>query len=122
MIDAFTARPLRLMGDLYFLGLIDEPNGEEAMYSASHLARRVGCGGVHETGRKMIGVWAGRRPRRWGVLAVAVAGAILMSGCTKLGTVCAPGTWAPATAEVTWSPGPQGTGSVPAVSCESAPK
>src|ERR1700687_1107063 len=60
------------------------------------------------------------RPRRRGALAVAIAVAVFVSGCTMLGTVCAPGMWAPTTAEVAWSPGPYGTGLVPAVGGETA--
>jgi len=63
-----------------------------------------------------------RRPRRWRALVAAFVVAILGGGCAPLRTVCAPGTWAPTTAEVTWSPGPHGSGSVPAMSCEAAPK
>ena len=70
----------------------------------------------------MIRIGWRRRPGRWRGLAVAFVVATLVSGCAPLRTVCVPGTWAPTTAEVTWSPGPHGSGSVPAMSCEAAPK
>jgi len=52
------------------------------------------------------------------VLAVAFGVATFVSGCTALGTLCAPGTLAPTTAEVAWSAGPYGSGLVPAMGCE----
>src|SRR5215470_5688863 len=71
---------------------------------------------------EMMRIGLRRPPRRWRGLAVAFVVTILGGGCAPLRTVCAPGTWAPTTAEVTWSAGPHGTGSVPAMSCEAAPK
>src|SRR5215470_9577751 len=79
-------------------------------------------GRLRAASKDMIRIEWRRRPRRWRGLAVAFVFAILGGGCAPLRTVCAPGTWAPTTAEVTWSPGPHGSGSVPAMSCEAAPK